>query len=319
MDEILVVALGGNSITKAGQRGTFPEQLVNIRSVCRILAGLVKEGYRILLTHGNGPQVGNIMISNELSQAAVPSMPLDVCVSNTQGSLGYALQQEMANALAKEGLAVPVASIVTRVEVDPRDQAFQKPSKPVGPFFGETEAQSMMMQNGCRMIEDGGRGWRRVVPSPPPIRILELESIRTLLQAGCFVIAAGGGGIPVFLNEAGEFCGVEAVVDKDLTAQRLAREIGASTLILLTGVRAVAINYGLPDQYELREVTAKEGREYQRQGHFAPGSMGPKMEAALSFVEKGGRRAIIAEISEIPLALRGAAGTAILGSRMVAC
>lgn len=319
MNEILVVALGGNSITKTGQRGTFPEQLVNIRGVCRILAGLVKEGYRILLTHGNGPQVGNIMISNELSQAAVPSMPLDVCVSNTQGSLGYALQQEMANALTKEGRAVPVASIVTRVEVNPRDPAFQKPTKPVGPFFDEAAAQKMMSKTGCRMIEDGGRGWRRVVPSPSPIRILEMDSIRTLLLAGYFVIAAGGGGIPVFRNAAGEYSGVEAVVDKDLTAQQLAREVGASTLILLTGVRAVAINYGAPDQHELREVTAAKGREYQRQGHFAPGSMGPKMEAALSFVETGGGRAIIADISEIRQALRGNAGTAVLGPRMGSC
>ncbi|MBZ4653495.1 MAG: Carbamoyl phosphate synthetase-like protein [Peptococcaceae bacterium] len=312
MGKTIVLAFGGNAITKAGQKGTFPEQLANIKETCAHLVGLIKEGHRVVLTHGNGPQVGNLLIKNELSKSVVPAMPLDVCVSNTQGSLGYALQQELTNALVKEGIHVPVVTVVTRVEVDKDDPAFQNPTKPVGPFYTEEEAKKLREEKGYAMVEDSGRGWRRVVPSPFPLKILEKDAIRALIEAGAVVIAAGGGGIPVSQNDLGEYSGVEAVIDKDLAGQQLARDVGADTFVLLTGVSRVAINFGKPSQKELDVITAREGRQYQKEGHFPPGSMGPKMEAALLFVEKGGQKSIIASLEEIGPALKGETGTTII-------
>lgn len=312
MGKTIVIAFGGNAITKAGQRGTFQEQQANIKETVNHLVGLIKAGHRLVLTHGNGPQVGNLLIKNELSKSVVPAMPLDVCVSNTQGSLGYALQQELTNALAQEGLKVPVATIVTRVQVSPDDPAFTNPTKPVGPFYTEDEAKKLTAEKGYTMIEDSGRGWRRVVPSPFPLQILEKDAIRSLLEAGVVVIAAGGGGIPVCLNETGGYSGVEAVIDKDLAGQQLAQDVGADTFVLLTGVSRVAINFGKPNQKELDTITVAEGRQYQQEGHFPPGSMGPKMEAALLFVEKGGEKSVIAALEEIGEALEGRTGTAIV-------
>lgn len=315
MNKTIVIAFGGNAITRQGQKGTFAEQLANIKETCRHLVGLVKEGYRLVLTHGNGPQVGNLLLKNELCKAVVPAMPLDVCVSNTQGSLGYALQQELSNALHREGLNVPVATIVTRVLVSGDDPAFTNPTKPIGPFYEEVEARKLMEQKGYRMTEDSGRGWRRVVPSPFPHEILEKEAIRSLLDAGTVVVAAGGGGIPVIKTATGEYTGVEAVVDKDLAGQQLARDVKAEALVLLTGVSRVSINFGKPSQQELDVITVAEGRRYQKEGHFPPGSMGPKMEAALLFVENGGKKSIIADLEEVGEALAGRTGTTIIPDR----
>ncbi|ABM10307.1 carbamate kinase (plasmid) [Arthrobacter sp. TES] len=293
MGKSIVIAFGGNAITKENQKGTFQEQVVNIKEMCSNLVDLIKNGYHLVLTHGNGPQVGNILIKNELSKSIVPAMPLDVCVSNTQGSLGYAIQQELTNVLVKDKAQIPVVTVVTRVKVDIADPAFQNPTKPVGPFYSENEAKNITAEKGYVMIEDSGRGWRRVVPSPLPLEILEKEAIHYLLEGGTVVIAAGGGGIPVYLDDNGNYTGVEAVIDKDLAGQQLARDVGAETFVILTGVSHVAINYGKESQKELDTITVSEGRRYQQEGHFPPGSMGPKMEAALLFVENGGHKSII--------------------------
>lgn len=309
MTKPMVIAFGGNAITKVGQQGSFPEQIENIRDTCKYLVRLCKQGCCLVITHGNGPQVGNVLIQNKLGSAAVPAMPMDVCVSFTQGSIGYALQQEMTNAMLAEGIKTPVATVITRVIVNKDDQAFANPTKPVGPFLDEKEA-FQMEKDGYTVCEDSGRGFRRVVPSPPPIGIIEKDTISALVKAGIVVIAAGGGGIPVYQN-ASEYRGLEAVIDKDLAGQQLALDVGADTYVMLTGVRKVAINFGKPEQKELDVLTVEEGRRYQQEGHFPPGSMGPKIEAALSFVERGGKKAIIAALEDVEMAMEGKAGTLI--------
>lgn len=305
----MVIAFGGNAITKVGQSGSFPEQINNIKDTCKYLVRLCKQGRCLVITHGNGPQVGNVFIQNQMGSAIVPAMPMDVCVAFTQGSIGYALQQEMANAMLAEGIKTPVATVITRVIVSKDDQAFKNPTKPVGPFLDEEEARQVE-ENGYAIREDSGRGWRRVVPSPLPLGIIEKDTISTLVNAGVIVIAAGGGGIPVY-EDAFVYRGLEAVIDKDLAGQQLALDVGADTYVMLTGVRRVAINFGKPEQKELDVLTIAEGRKYQKEGHFPPGSMGPKIEAALSFVERGGQKAIIAALEDIEMALQGKAGTLI--------
>lgn len=312
MVKTLVIAFGGNAITKTGQKGLYDEQLINIREACSFFAELIKRGYRLVITHGNGPQVGNVLLQNELADEIVPTMPLDVCVAQTQASIGYAIQQELSNALIQEGLNIPVVTIITRVLVDKDDPAFHNPTKPIGPFYNKNEALIYMQERKYRMVEDSGRGWRRVVPSPSPIRIIEREVIRVLLKAGVIIITSGGGGIPVCQDKESKYQGVSAVIDKDLAGNQLAYEVNADTLVMLTEVSCVSINFGKPSQQDLKFITVSEGRKYQKEGQFPPGSMGPKMEAALSFIEKGGKRAIITSLNELSMALDGLAGTTII-------
>ncbi|MDN5326001.1 MAG: carbamate kinase [Moorella sp. (in: firmicutes)] len=312
MPRTVVMAFGGNAITRPGEKGTFAEQKANIAATCRQLVDLVREGYRLVLTHGNGPQVGNMLIKNEIAKDIVPAMPLDVLVSNTQGSIGYAIQQALGYELACRGLKVPVASIVTQVVVAADDPAFQNPTKPVGPFYSQEEAAKLMQERGYRMVEDSHRGWRRVVPSPRPLEIIEREAIKALIRAGIIVVAAGGGGIPVVRRDDGSLAGVEAVIDKDRAATILASQVEAEVLFLLTDVERVCLDYGLPTQREVERLTVSEARRYLAEGQFPPGSMGPKVEAAVAFIEAGGEKAIIGSLARAAQAVAGRSGTEVV-------
>ena len=306
----VVVALGGNAILQPGQVGTFEEQLFNIDGAMRRIAQLVEDGWRVVLTHGNGPQVGNLLIQNALAAKTVAPMPMDVCGAESQGQIGYMAAQTLANHLRKRKLQTPVVTIVTQVAVDPRDKAFASPSKPVGPFYSEAEAKKMMLEEGTAMREDAGRGWRRVVPSPEPKEIVELEAVRDLSEAGCLVVCSGGGGVPV-VRSRGALSGIDAVIDKDLAAALLAEELGAEALLILTDVPKAYVRYGTPEQTALDTVTASQMRAYAAEGHFKAGSMGPKVEACLRFVDAGGE-SVIASLTEVGPAMAGKAGTHIV-------
>lgn len=306
----ILLAIGGNAITKSTEKGTRDEQWANIRKTCAHVAELVRQGYKIVITHGNGPQVGNLLLKNELTKDIVPPMPLDVCVSNTQGSLGYAISQTLGNHLADMGLVRPVASLVTQVVVSLDDPAFQNPTKFIGPFFTGEEARRLAAK-GQVLKEDSGRGWRRVVPSPEPLAIVEQQIIKTLLDAGAIVVAAGGGGIPVARTPRG-LVGVEAVIDKDMAGQLLAAAVGADAFFLLTEVERVCINYGKRDQQAFSRLTVDQARRYQAEGHFPPGSMGPKIEAAIRFASSApGRQAYIVSLENVHKAVSGESGTII--------
>jgi carbamate kinase len=306
----VVVALGGNAILQPGQVGTFEEQLFNIDGAMGRIAALLEQGWRVVLTHGNGPQVGNLLIQNALAARTVAPMPMDVCGAESQGQIGYMAAQTLGNHLKKRQLEAPVVTIVTQVAVDPADKAFAAPSKPVGPFYSEAEAKKMMLEEGQAMKEDAGRGWRRVVPSPEPKEIVELAAVKQLLASGCLVVCSGGGGVPV-VRARGALSGIDAVIDKDLAAALLAREIGAEALLILTDVPRAYVNYGRPEQQALETVSASQMRTYAAQGHFKAGSMGPKVEACLRFVDAGGE-SVIASLTEVGPALAGAAGTHIV-------
>ncbi len=315
--ETIVIALGGNAI-----RGTIEEQRAAVERSCAQIARIIAEGYRVVLTHGNGPQVGNLLIQQEAAAQLVPPMPLDVCGAMTQGQLGYLIQQKLQEELAELGLPRPVATVITQVLVDERDPAFQEPTKPIGPFYDEARAEELRRQGYViKKVANSERGWRRVVPSPEPVEILEEAAIRALLEAGQIVIACGGGGIPVVRirrgggeGEGGHLEGVAAVIDKDLASALLAIRLGAEVLLELTDVEFVALNYGTPEQIDLHRLTVEEAKRYLREGHFPPGSMGPKVEAAIRFLEGGGRRAIITSLERGYSALLGEAGTEIIPS-----
>ena len=308
----VVVALGGNAILQPGQLGTFEEQLFNIDGAMGRIAQLVEEGWRVVLTHGNGPQVGNLLIQNALAAKTVAPMPMDVCGAMSQGEIGYMAAQTLANHLAKRKLAVPVVTVVTQVAVDAADPAFAAPAKPVGPFYSEAEARTMMLEQGHAMREDAGRGWRRVVPSPEPREIVELEAIRDLLEGGVLVVCSGGGGVPV-VRSRGALSGIDAVIDKDLAAALLAAELGAAALLILTDVPQAYVHYNTPEQQALGTVSVAEMEGYAAAGHFKAGSMGPKVAACLRFARAGGD-AVIASLTEVVPALAGTAGTRIVGA-----
>lgn len=308
----IVVALGGNAIAGPKGAGTFAEQYAQVNAACVAIAGLVQAGHRIVVTHGNGPQVGNILLQNERCRDLTPPMPLDACGAQSQGLLGYMFQQALRNHLRELGLAVEVVTLITQTEVDPTDPAFSNPTKPIGPFYTEEQARALMTEEGLVFKEDAGRGWRRVVPSPEPRGIVEREAIRRFLAEGWIVVACGGGGVPVVRTPEGRLVGVEAVIDKDLAAERLAQDIGADRLLILTDVDRVYLNYGRPDQTPLDRMTVAEGRRYQREGHFKAGSMGPKVEAALRFVESGQGTAVIGPLSHPLQALSGEVGTCVV-------
>jgi carbamate kinase len=308
----VVVALGGNAILQPGQVGTFEEQLFNIDGAMGRIAELVKDGWRVVLTHGNGPQVGNLLIQNALAAKTVAPMPMDVCGAMSQGEIGYMAAQTLANHLAKRKLEVPVVTVVTQVAVDAKDPAFAAPSKPVGPFYSEAEARKMMLEEGTAMREDAGRGWRRVVPSPEPMEIVELEAIRDLVDGGVLVVCSGGGGVPV-VRSRGALSGIDAVIDKDLAAALLAAELGAEALLILTDVPQAYVHYNTPEQRALSTVSVAEMEGYAAEGHFKAGSMGPKVAACLRFARAGGD-AVIASLTEVVPALQGTAGTRIVGA-----
>lgn len=313
MTEYIVVAFGGNAMLPSGQRGTLEEQRENIRRMSRELALLVQSGHRVVVTHGNGPQVGEIMLRSELMRDIVPPLSLDVAGAMSQGQIGYMLQQEIGNALAETAPDVVVCTVVTQVVVDRGDPAFRNPTKPIGRFYRRDEAEELQAERGWDMVEDAGRGYRRVVPSPNPQTIVEWLAVRALLDAGALVIAAGGGGVPVVQSEDG-LVGVEAVIDKDLAAERLGSLVKAHTLILLTEVDRVSLDFGTPDERQLGEVSLAEMKAHERDGQFPPGSMGPKIRAAVSFLEDGGKRAIITSPTRLVDAVRDRS----IGTQLVA-
>lgn len=305
----LVLALGGNALIRPGDRGTLEEQYGRISQAMAYTADLVAAGFAAVITHGNGPMVGNLLLQMECARALVPPMPLFISDADTEGSLGYLIQQCLVNELHRRGLPQAVATVITQVVVAAADPAFQAPDKPIGPFYGADEAARLQTEQGWRLLEDAGRGWRRVVPSPQPLTIIEQDVISYLVRGGIIVIAAGGGGVPVIRRPDGELRGVEAVIDKDRASAVLGREIAADLLIFLTAVDRVYLDYGQPGQRPLPRLSQTEARKYLAEGQFAPGSMGPKIEAALDFLSQGGRRVLITQAESLAEALKGGAGT----------
>lgn len=305
----LVVAIGGNATHPENIRGTTEEQEIVAARAARSLLPLLALDNQLILTHGNGPVVGKILLRQYHAREQVPPMRLDVCVAHSQGGIAHLMMQAMEDELARAEVDRRVACLLTRVEVDVDDPAFHNPSKPIGPFFSAEEARNLETQLGWTMMEDAGRGWRYIVPSPRPRRILDIDLIESLAEQGIAVIAAGGGGIPVIARADRSHQGVPAVIDKDLTSALLANQLGIDTLMILTAVSQVSVNFGKPDARALGTVNATELRAYQAEGHFAKGSMGPKIEAALSFIAGGGRRAIIAHLEQALPALQGETGT----------
>lgn len=310
--KVTVIALGGNAILQPGQRGTFDEQMANVKTTCEQLTQMVESGkYKIIITHGNGPQVGNILLQNETAKEVAAPMPLYVCGAESQGLIGYMMQQTLHNLLSEKGKGnIPIATVITQVVVDKDDQAFQNPTKPVGPFYTEEEARKLEAEKGYHVREDAGRGWRRVVPSPDPIEIFEKEAIRQLVEARSIVIASGGGGIPV-VKEGEKLVGVDAVIDKDLAGERLAVDVEAKIFLILTDVDEVKLNYKTPQERGISHMTVEEAKRYREEGHFAKGSMEPKVRAAIRFIEAGGEKAIITSLDKAVDALEGNAGTTI--------
>ena len=303
-----VVAIGGNSLTGRGEKGE--EQRRNLQSTCEGIAAVLAAGYRTVVTHGNGPQVGDALLRSELAAGQAEQLPVDVCVAETQGSIGYLLQQMLQETLPRHGLRRPVVTMVTQVLVSPRDPAFRTPSKPVGPSYKLDEAQRRRRALGWQMVEEACRGFRRVVPSPEPKEIMELPAIQAALQSDALVIACGGGGIPVVFRRD-RLVGIDAVIDKDRASALLAWELEAELFLISTAVPQVALNYGTTNQQALECLSAEQARTYLRGGQFPAGSMGPKIEAALAYLERGGKLVIITSPESIPEALQGMAGTRI--------
>lgn len=314
-NDIVVVALGGNAILRRGEKGTFEEQYRNVCETVQRMADLVQNGYKVVITHGNGPQVGATLLRHEAAKSIVPPFPLDVCGSETQGFIGYMIQQALRNELKKRGMDKYVITVVTRVIIDADDEAFRNPTKPVGPFYTEEEADKIRSQHPDFVVkEDAGRGYRRVVASPDPKIIAERFAIRALVDNGFVVVACGGGGIPI-VEEGTQARGIEAVIDKDLAGQRLATLIDASVFVILTDIDGAYLNYGTAKQSLIKEATLQQLEQYMKEGHFKEGSMSPKISAAMRFVESGGKEAIIAELSKLAEAMQGKSGTHVVRVR----
>jgi carbamate kinase len=304
----ILLAVGGNSLIRAGEKGTMAEQLSNARRTAREIVGLIRDGYRIVLTHGNGPQVGAALLRSEAGASQVPGLPLDVCDASTQGEIGYILEQSLEGELQSAGVHVPVISVLTQSVISLGDPAMKHPNKPVGPFYSREEAEERKRQLGWEIVEDAARGYRRVVPSPEPIEIVELEVIRDLVDRGVLVIACGGGGIPI-ARQNGQPIGVEAVIDKDRASALLASRLGVDLFVISTDTDFVYLDYKKPSQRPLREVCAAELEGYLAVGHFPAGSMGPKIESVLRFLREGGQQAIIASAENLRSAVEGGTGT----------
>lgn len=309
MGKTMVIAIGGNAINKSDQKGTLMQQFENVNSISGAIADLIEEGYQVVITHGNGPQVGILMVKNEVSKELVPAYPLELCGAQTSGSIGYIIQQCLQNRLREKKINRQVVTVLTESKVSLDDPAFHNPQKPIGCFYSKEESKEMEKQ-GFVMVEDSGRGWRRVVPSPVPIAIIQQEAVKTLSDAGYIVVCVGGGGIPV-VEENGCVHGVDAVIDKDRASALLAGEIRADYLVLLTGVEQVAIDYGKPSMRSLSHMSLAEVEKYLNEGQFPPGSMGPKMESARDFVRNGpkGAAAVVTSLEKLREAMRRETGT----------
>jgi carbamate kinase len=307
----ILIAVGGNSLIRAGEKGTVAEQMANARRTAAAIIGLIRGGYRIVITHGNGPQVGAQLLRSERTADQVPAQTLDVCGAASQGEIGYFLAQALRRELAAAGLVVPVVSLVTQTVVSASDPAMEHPSKPIGPFYSRADSDEKKRLLGWTIVEDAARGYRRVVPSPEPVEIVELEVIRGLVKAGVLVIACGGGGIPV-VRANGGFQGVEAVIDKDRASALLASELGLDIFAISTDTDYVYLDYKKPAQRPLTQVSAGELESYYHAGHFPPGNMGPKVESALRFLQRGGKEVVITTYEHLCSAVSGVAGTRIL-------
>lgn len=313
-EKTAVIAIGGNSLIHQG-RQSMADQYEAIRETCFHIADMIEKGWTVAIGHGNGPQVGFVLRRSEIAHKVegLHEIPLDVCGADTQGATGYYLQQNLYNEFLRRGINKPVATIVTQVEVDPNDPAFQNPSKPIGSFMDKEEALARKEKEGWYVVEDAGRGWRRVVPSPLPKRVVEEPAIKLLIQAGMCVVTVGGGGIPVVADENGRLHGIAAVIDKDYASSLLATTLGAELLVISTAVEKVALNFGKPDQRWLDQMTLEEAKAYLAEGvHFAKGSMAPKIQASIWFLERGGKMAIITNPENISRALAGETGTRIV-------
>jgi carbamate kinase len=308
-----LIAIGGNSLIKDKQHQTVRDQYIAAGETCWHIASMIRDGWDVTITHGNGPQVGFILRRSELAASELHEVPLDVIGADTQGAIGYALQQNLYNDFARLGMHKQAVTVITQTEVAKDDPAFQTPTKPIGSYLEEAEAIRRRDDQGWAVMEDAGRGWRRVVASPKPIRIVELDSIKSLLDAGLVVIAAGGGGIPVVADEQGNLRGVAAVIDKDLASSLLASEIGAELFIISTAVEQVALGWGTPEQRPVDRMTLTEAKRYLEEGtHFAKGSMAPKVEACVGYLERGGTEALITNPENVERALAGETGTRIV-------
>ena len=311
---LAVVAIGGNSLIKDKQHQTVQDQYNAAKETCHHIADMVEQGWDVAIGHGNGPQVGFILRRSEIAAKTVGmhEVPLESCGADTQGAIGYHLQQNLYNEFKRRGMQKSAATVVTQVVVDKDDPAFQNPSKPIGTFMEQAEAEERAAKDGWTVVEDAGRGWRRVVPSPLPQEIAELGAVRELLHAGIVTITVGGGGIPVIRNDAGDLEGVAAVIDKDFASSLLARSLDADLFLISTAVEKVYLNFNKPDQKEIDRMTVSEAKKYMEEGHFAKGSMLPKIQAIVWFLESGGKEALITNPENIARALRGETGTRIV-------
>lgn len=307
-----VVALGGNAITHPDREDTIANQFANTRVALDGVVQLAREGYNLVISHGNGPQVGNAILRVELARDRAPILPLGVCVADTEGGMGYMIEQSLQNRLRAENIDRQVVTIITQMLVDANDPAVNNPTKYIGQFYTEEQAERYSASRGWHMKSDGDRGWRRVVPSPIPVHTVEAETIKSLVKAGTIVIAGGGGGIPVYIDKNGDYEGFDAVIDKDLASAVIGQEIGAEILSILTSVDKVSINFGLENQKELDVVSLSEIKKYHADGHFPDGSMGPKIDAAVRFLESGGEMVTITSFQNAGKAIHGEAGTRIV-------
>ncbi|MGE7903386.1 carbamate kinase [Peribacillus sp. NPDC094092] len=312
----VVIALGGNAILQPKQKATYENQLNNIRKSCEVISKIIQNGNQVIITHGNGPQVGNILRQNEEAKEVVPPFPLDVCSSETQGFIGYMMEMSLRNELKKLGIKKSVVTLLTAVEVSPEDPAFKNPTKPIGVFYSQKEAEKLAAEKNWVVKEDAGRGWRRVVPSPMPKSIIGTEVIKSLTEAGKIVIASGGGGIPVVKHDDGQTVGIEAVIDKDRSGFKLAQEVEADVFMILTDVDNVFVNYGKPTQKAIETISLDEMKRYDAEGQFSAGSMGPKVESAIAFAEFGGT-SIICSLDKADAALKGELGTRIVNKEIM--
>ncbi len=309
---LVIIAIGGNSLISDAKHMTVLDQYRAAGETSHHIAALVKEGYRIVITHGNGPQVGFILMRSEIAKTQLHQVPLESCVADTQGAIGYQVEQTLMNELRRQGIKKQMVSVVTQVVVDKNDPAFKNPTKPIGPFFSPEDAENHRKQDGWAVKEDAGRGWRRVVPSPKPLEIIEQDVINTLLQNDIVVIAVGGGGIPVVRKPNGDLQGCAAVIDKDLASCLLAKNLKADIFVISTGVDKVALNFGKPDQKFIDRMTVAEAEKYLAEGQFPAGSMGPKVAAAIDYLKNGGKHVIITQPHLLEDAIHGKTGTHIV-------
>ena len=311
MGNVAVVAIGGNSLIKDKNHQTVPDQFEATRETCAHIANMIQQGWKVVITHGNGPQVGFILLRSELASSVLHTVPLDSCGADTQGAIGYMIQQCLDNEFKQRGIKTSVVSVVTQTLVDKDDPAFQNPTKPIGPFYDKEKAEKYKREKRWDVMEDAGRGWRRVVPSPMPVEIIEQDVIKALVDKGIVVVAVGGGGIPV-IKQDDKLKGAEAVIDKDYASALLAIGIDADLFLISTAVEKVALNFGKPNQKSLDRITLAEAKKYLKQGHFPSGSMGPKIEAIINYLEHGGKEALITNPENLERALRGETGTRIV-------